>query len=199
MEPPRRASLQRSLLLKRRVCVPGVAITARMFACSCPAAGSVSHVHHAQQPAKRPGTHSNKGGSSSSDGSADSSRAGSGDGAADDGLHVAVVWQDKTPTRIPEALWFSFRPAGGAVDPHSWRLHKLSSSIHPSEVRSQGKEGGSKPLFAVMFRCYSFPFLPPLPWNWLSLPRPCNHLDNCCRSWQNEWLLLLSLLLVLLV
>lgn len=44
------------------------------------------------------------------------------------------MWQEKTPTRIPEALWFSFKPATSAVDAASWRLHKLGSSIHPHEV-----------------------------------------------------------------
>jgi hypothetical protein len=51
---------------------------------------------------------------------------------------VSVVWQEKTPTRIPEALWFSFRPAASAVDASSWRLHKLGSCIHPHEVGRAG-------------------------------------------------------------
>jgi hypothetical protein len=72
---------------------------------------------------------------SSSDSSIPSSSYGSSSAAADDGaLHVSVVWQEKTPTRIPEALWFSFRPASSAVDASSWRLHKLGSSIDPHEV-----------------------------------------------------------------
>jgi len=56
--------------------------------------------------------------------------------AADDGdsLQVAVVWKNKTPTRLPEALWWSFRPHPRAVNPDTWRLHKLNSHIHPHEV-----------------------------------------------------------------
>lgn len=69
-------------------------------------------------------------------GGAGSSPAG-GSSPDDGALHVSVVWQEKTPTRIPEALWFSFRPAGSAVNANSWRLHKLGSSIHPHEVSWQ--------------------------------------------------------------
>lgn len=46
-----------------------------------------------------------------------------------------MVWQGKRPTRLPEALWLSFQPAPAAVDPASWRLHKLGSLISPMEVR----------------------------------------------------------------
>jgi hypothetical protein len=53
---------------------------------------------------------------------------------------VSVVWQDKTPTRIPEALWLSFRPAAAAVNASSWALHKLDSSISPLDVLRNGSQ-----------------------------------------------------------
>lgn len=56
-------------------------------------------------------------------------------GAPDaDALHVSVVWQEKTPTRIPEAMWFRFTPAADAVDHNSWRLHKIDSVVDPLKV-----------------------------------------------------------------
>lgn len=112
----------------------GCPFFAVLLHCSCPAASSVDlntpPSAHAQPDNLRP---------SSSGGGAGSSRpAGSSSNPDDDGaLQVSVVWQEKTPTRIPEALWFSFRPAGSAVDASSWRLHKLGSSIHPHEVSWQ--------------------------------------------------------------
>jgi hypothetical protein len=49
-------------------------------------------------------------------------------------LHVTLVWQGKTATRLPEALWLRFKPGRGSVDPESWLLHKLDGAISPSEV-----------------------------------------------------------------
>lgn len=49
-------------------------------------------------------------------------------------LHVTLVWQNKTPTRLPEALWLRFKPGRGAVDDDSWTMNKISSSIKPTEV-----------------------------------------------------------------
>eukprot|EP00775_Hariotina_reticulata_P006744 gene6744-6964_t len=57
-----------------------------------------------------------------------------------DSLKVAVVWKNKTPTRLPEALWWSFRPHPGAVNQDSWRMHKLNSHIHPHEVILNGSQ-----------------------------------------------------------
>lgn len=49
-------------------------------------------------------------------------------------LHVTLVWQNKTATRLPEALWLRFKPGAGAVDESSWLMHKLDSAVSPSEV-----------------------------------------------------------------
>jgi hypothetical protein len=50
-------------------------------------------------------------------------------------LHVTMVWQNKTVTRLPEAMWLRFRPGSGAVDEASWEMRKLDSHIKPQEVR----------------------------------------------------------------
>jgi hypothetical protein len=50
-------------------------------------------------------------------------------------LHVTVAWQNKTVTRLPEALWLRFKPGPGAVDAASWEMQKLNSHIKPQEVR----------------------------------------------------------------
>lgn len=52
-------------------------------------------------------------------------------------LQVAVVWQNKTPTRLPEALWLSFQPSPDVIDVDSWRMHKLGSLISPTEVSGE--------------------------------------------------------------
>lgn len=57
-------------------------------------------------------------------------------------LQVAVVWQNKTPTRLPEALWLSFVPDPEAIDVDSWRMHKLGSWISPQEVGLNGIGAG---------------------------------------------------------
>jgi hypothetical protein len=49
-------------------------------------------------------------------------------------LHITLVWQNKTATRLPEALWLRFQPGHGAVDEASWLMHKLDGSVSPSEV-----------------------------------------------------------------
>lgn len=50
-------------------------------------------------------------------------------------LHVTLAWQNKTVTRLPEALWLRFRPGPGAVDEESWVMKKMDSHIKPQEVR----------------------------------------------------------------
>lgn len=55
--------------------------------------------------------------------------------ADSDELQVTMVWQNKTATRLPEALWLRFKPARGAVAHHTWLMHKLDGAINPSEVR----------------------------------------------------------------
>jgi hypothetical protein len=56
-------------------------------------------------------------------------------------LRLSVAWRGKTPTRMPEALWLTFRPAAGVVDEGSWRLHKLGGAIDPGAVMLNGSQG----------------------------------------------------------
>jgi hypothetical protein len=53
-------------------------------------------------------------------------------------LQVTLVWQNKTATRLPEALWLRFKPGRGAVAQDTWLMHKLDGAVSPSEVRRQG-------------------------------------------------------------
>ncbi|KAL4451756.1 hypothetical protein ABPG75_007418 [Micractinium tetrahymenae] len=55
-------------------------------------------------------------------------------------LSVDVTWQDKTPTRLPEALWLRWVPREGAVNTSSWRLYKLGQPISPMEVVFNGSQ-----------------------------------------------------------
>lgn len=50
-------------------------------------------------------------------------------------LFLTVAWQNKTVTRLPEALWLRFQPGAGAVDERSWKIFKMDSYIQPHEVR----------------------------------------------------------------
>jgi hypothetical protein len=65
-------------------------------------------------------------------------------------LHLTLVWQGKTPTRLPEALWLRFRPGRGSVDPGSWLMHKLDGAISPSEVSASL---APPPLVFVLPKC----------------------------------------------
>lgn len=67
-----------------------------------------------------------------------------------DRLMFDVIWEDKTPTRLPEALWLRFRPPAqgpwAVVAPGSWRIWKLGGVIDPGlEV----VRNGSMSLHAV--------------------------------------------------
>ncbi len=53
-------------------------------------------------------------------------------------LGLAAIWQDKTPTRLPEALWLRFRPGPAAGS--NWQLHKLGGSVSPGEVMVNGSQ-----------------------------------------------------------
>ncbi|WIA20109.1 hypothetical protein OEZ85_005961 [Tetradesmus obliquus] len=53
-------------------------------------------------------------------------------------LHVTLAWQNKTVTRLPEALWLRFRPGPGAVDEESWVMKKMDSHIKPQEIIVNG-------------------------------------------------------------
>ncbi|KAK9798230.1 hypothetical protein WJX73_010911 [Symbiochloris irregularis] len=55
-------------------------------------------------------------------------------------LHLDITWVNKTPTRLPEAMWVRFAPSLRAVDPKSWRMHKLGQLISPLEVMLNGSQ-----------------------------------------------------------
>lgn len=53
-----------------------------------------------------------------------------------DKVDARVQWFEKAASRLPEALWFSFRPI--VKEPDQWRLHKLGQFISPLNVISHG-------------------------------------------------------------
>ena len=54
-------------------------------------------------------------------------------------LFIDVIWENKTATRLPEAMWLSFEPdPQEAVDPGSWEMSKLGQWISPLEVAVNG-------------------------------------------------------------
>lgn len=58
-------------------------------------------------------------------------------------LAIDLQWFDKPATRLPEAIWCSFRPILNRPD--GWRLDKLGREVRPDEVVS----GGGRHLHAV--------------------------------------------------
>lgn len=48
------------------------------------------------------------------------------------GLEARLAWSGKHPTRLPEALWWTFQPQ--VDDPASWRLDKLGTPIDPAST-----------------------------------------------------------------
>ncbi|KAL6758170.1 hypothetical protein V8C86DRAFT_1553898 [Haematococcus lacustris] len=55
-------------------------------------------------------------------------------------VQVRVEWQQKRPTRLAEAMWLQFMPGRQAVDPTSWRLHKLGTTVGLGEVVANGSQ-----------------------------------------------------------
>jgi hypothetical protein len=51
-------------------------------------------------------------------------------------LDLTLQWFDKKACRLPEALWFSCRPAGARAD--GWRMKKLGTWVSPLRVVSKG-------------------------------------------------------------
>jgi hypothetical protein len=49
-----------------------------------------------------------------------------------------VTWEDKTPTRLPEAFWLRWAPRSDAVNASSWLMYKLGQPISPLEVMLNG-------------------------------------------------------------
>ena len=58
-----------------------------------------------------------------------------------DDLFIDVILENKTATRLPEALWLRWEPALSAVDSNSWVMSKLGSWISPLEVIRNGSMG----------------------------------------------------------
>ncbi|WP_161982448.1 DUF5054 domain-containing protein [Dictyobacter alpinus] len=51
-------------------------------------------------------------------------------------IELTLQWFEKQANRLPEALWFSFQPAG--TQQGQWSLHKMGHWISPLEVISHG-------------------------------------------------------------
>lgn len=57
-----------------------------------------------------------------------------------DTLYINLIWENKTPTRLPEAFWLQWQPEPNAVDVNSWKMSKLGSAISPLEVIMNGSQ-----------------------------------------------------------
>lgn len=60
-------------------------------------------------------------------------------------ISMSGIWLEKTPTRLPEALWLRMQPDPLALEANSWRLHKLATQVSPYDV----VRNGSQSLHAV--------------------------------------------------
>jgi Domain of unknown function (DUF5054) len=58
-------------------------------------------------------------------------------------LDITVSWFGKLPTRMPEALWFSFNPP--VKDPNAWFMQKSGQKVSPFDVI----EGGNRHMHAI--------------------------------------------------
>jgi hypothetical protein len=58
-------------------------------------------------------------------------------------LEVEVSWFGKLPTRMPEALWFSFNPP--VKSPKAWSMQKCGQQVSPLDV----VEGGNRHMHAT--------------------------------------------------
>ncbi len=58
-------------------------------------------------------------------------------------LDITVSWFGKLPTRMPEALWFSFNPA--VKNPQAWSMQKCGQRVSPLDV----VEGGNRHMHAI--------------------------------------------------
>ena len=63
--------------------------------------------------------------------------------AQEPALHFTLQWFDKPACRLPEALWFSFSPAG--TDSRGWRMEKMGAWLSPLDV----VRNGNRKLHAV--------------------------------------------------
>jgi hypothetical protein len=58
-------------------------------------------------------------------------------------VEITVSWFRKLPTRMPEALWFSFNPV--VSDIKSWSMQKSGQEVSPFDV----VEGGNRHMHAI--------------------------------------------------
>jgi hypothetical protein len=58
-------------------------------------------------------------------------------------VEINVSWFDKLPTRMPEALWFSFNPT--VSDLKTWSMQKSGQQVSPFDV----VEGGNRHMHAI--------------------------------------------------
>jgi hypothetical protein len=58
-------------------------------------------------------------------------------------IEINVSWFDKLPTRMPEALWFSFNPQ--VADLKTWSMQKSGQQVSPFDV----VEGGNRHMHAI--------------------------------------------------
>jgi hypothetical protein len=58
-------------------------------------------------------------------------------------VEITVSWFGKLPTRMPEALWFSFNPP--ISDPKTWSMKKSGQEVSPFDV----VEGGNRHMHAI--------------------------------------------------
>ena len=61
-------------------------------------------------------------------------------------VEITVSWFGKLPTRMPEALWFSFNPP--VEDPKTWSMNKSGQQVSPFDV----VEGGNRHMHAISDR-----------------------------------------------
>jgi hypothetical protein len=61
-------------------------------------------------------------------------------------VEITVSWFGKLPTRMPEALWFSFNPP--VSDPKSWSMQKSGQQVSPLDV----VDGGNRHMHAIADR-----------------------------------------------
>ncbi|HUE43118.1 MAG TPA: DUF5054 domain-containing protein [Candidatus Sulfotelmatobacter sp.] len=61
-------------------------------------------------------------------------------------VEITVSWFGKLPTRMPEALWFSFNPP--VADQKTWSMQKSGQEVSPFDV----VEGGNRHMHAISDR-----------------------------------------------
>src|SRR6202035_4463935 len=61
-------------------------------------------------------------------------------------VEITVSWFGKPPTRMPEALWFSFNPP--VTNQKTWSMQKSGQEVSPFDV----VEGGNRHMHAISDR-----------------------------------------------